>query len=164
MTTPSALIAAIMARVVAEIPAATSTLTSSELATNASPPHVRWCPDTDTYGPAPKRMGTDGARSVLGVDTAWLVECWGADFDGAVTLRDAVLRATAAEAHGMVAYGPGQWSKGGTITEGEAVTLRITLKGYVPELPAVLATVTTVHTNDTTGSASGDGLLDVGES
>ena len=164
MTTPSAVITAIMARVVAAIPATTSTVTAAELGKHASPPNVRWCPDIDTYGPAPKRNDAAGSRAILGVNTVWLVECWGATFDDTIALRDAVLRATALEAHDMVAYGPGQWTKGGAITDGEAITLRITLQGYVPETAPVLATIDAVYVNDTTGSASGDGLLDVGES
>lgn len=164
MTTPSQVITAIMARVVVEIPTATSSVTAADVAKHTSPPHIRWVPDADVYAGAPKRIGADGARSVLGVNTTWEVTCWGADLDGAFALRDALIRATALEAHGMVAYGPGTWNRGGAVTHGEAVTLRITLQGYVPETAPALETITTVHVNDTTGASATDGVLQVGES
>ncbi len=156
----TATIAAINAAVLVEIPTLTFELGSRHRAEREKPPHILWSPIADTYGAAPKQspMASGLQRALIGLRTAFEVRCWGADYAGAVLLRDAVLRA--AKLHGTTSALPsaGQWAAPDALDQGEMVTLRMEFAGYVPEAAPTTPTVATVAFN-TTGAVPGDGEI-----
>lgn len=156
-------IAAVQTAVAAEVPTATYSLGSKVADDQHAPPRVRWIPVTDEPGPAPKLspMASGLQRALVGMSTTFDVECWGSDFEGAVDLRDALIRAL----HTVSGVGPtayalasGPWARGDALTLGEAVTLRVTLRAYVPETAPTVHTVATVAF-DTSGASQGDGEI-----
>jgi hypothetical protein len=154
-------IAAVNAAVVLEVAAATSSVGSRVADDHVAPPRVRWIPTGDEPGAAPKfsPLASGLQRSLVGLSTTFDVECWGEDFEGAVTLRDALIRAL----HSVVgpqafALAGGPWARGDALTLGEAVTLRVTLRAYVSETAPTVVTVTAVDF-DTTSAIAGDGLI-----
>ena len=56
------------------------------------------------------------------------------------------------------AFGAGRWANGDALTQGEAVTHRVTLRAFVSETAPTVATVTAVAF-DTTGATDGDGII-----
>ena len=56
------------------------------------------------------------------------------------------------------ALGAGRWANGDALTQGEAVTHRVTLRAYVSETAPTVATVTAVAF-DTSGATAGDGVI-----
>ena len=105
------------------------------------------------------RRRAEFLRALVGLSTTFDVECWGEDFEAAVTLRDALVRALhSAVGTQAFALAGGPWARGDALTLGEAVTLRVTLRAYVPETAPTVATVTAVAF-DTTGATVGDGVI-----
>jgi hypothetical protein len=154
-------IAAVNAAIVAEVAAATSSVGSRVADDHGSPPRVRWIPTGDEPGAAPKfsPLASGLQRALVGLSTTFDVECWGEDFEAAVTLRDALVRALhSAVGTQAFALAGGPWARGDALTLGEAVTLRVTLRAYVPETAPTVATVTAVAF-DTTGATVGDGVI-----
>lgn len=157
--TLSATIATINAAVLAEVAGCLFTVGSRDADRHAAPPCVRWVPLDDEPGPAPKKspLASGLQRALVGLDTTFDVECWGATFEDAVTLRDALVRALHASP-GPTGYaiGRGRWAQGGTLTLGESVTMRVTLRAYVPETAPAVAVISTTAF-DTSGAVAGDG-------
>lgn len=159
--TLSTTIAAVNAAVALEV-AGLSTSVGARLADDhVAPPCLRWIPSSDEPGAAPKRspLASGLQRALVGLDTAFDVDCWGLDFEGAIILRDALIRALVSVV-GPTAFvlGTGTWARGDALTLGESVTLRVTIRGYVPETAPTVATVATVAF-DTTGAVAGDGQI-----
>lgn len=159
--TLSTTIAAVNAAVALEV-AGLSTSVGARLADDhVAPPCLRWIPTSDEAGAAPKRspIASGLQRALVGIDTLFDVECWAADFETTITLRDALVRAL----HSVVgptafALGTGTWARGDALTLGESVTMRVTIRGYVPETAPTVATIATVAF-DTTGAVAGDGQI-----
>lgn len=142
----------IMERVALEVSSVTHSVGAREAEAHCAPPNVRWVPISDAIGPAPKRAASSDhlTRTIAGLDTSFRVLCWGADFDGAELLRDAVLRGCQYVAPSYALGTRGVWVESGAITEGELVELSVTLRGFVPESPSpTVATITTTDTTDT---------------
>lgn len=159
--TLSATIAAVDAAVLAEVPTCTFGVGWRVADDHGSPPRVRWLPLADEPGAAPKLspLATGLQRALCAMPTTFDVECWGEDFEGAVTLRDALVRALhSAVGPQAFALAGGPWARGDALTLGEAVTLRVTLRAYVPETEPTVTQVATVAF-DTTGATVGDGVI-----
>lgn len=157
--TLSATIAAVDAAVLAEVPTCTFGVGWRVADDQGSPPRVRWLPLADEPGAAPKLspLATGLQRALCAMPTTFDVECWGEDFEAAVSLRDALVRALhSAAGPSVYAIGAGRWAQGDALTLGESTTLRVTLRAYVPETAPTVATVTTVTPN-TSDAADGDG-------
>lgn len=159
--TLSTTIAAINAAVLAEVAGCTFSVGSRVADDQSDYPRVRWVPIVDEPGPAPKNspIASGLQRALMGMPTTFDVECWGEDFEAAVLLRDALVRSL----HSVVgpasyALGAGRWAQGDALTRGESTSLRVTLRGYVPEASPTVATVTTVAF-DTSGATDGDGAV-----
>lgn len=159
--TLSTTIAAVNAAVLLEVPGLVTSVGSRLTDDHQSPPCLRWVPVSDEPGPAPKfsPLASNLQRALVGLDTVFEVECWGSDFESAVTLRDALVRAL----HGTVgttafALAAGNWTRGDALTLGESVTLRVTLRCYVPETAPTVATITVVAF-DQSGAVAGDGQI-----
>ena len=126
-----------------------------------APPRLRWVPVSDDPTPAPKQSATANglSRAIVGLDATFDVECCGADYEGTLTLRDALVRALRSTvgpaAH---ALGAGRWANGDALTQGEAVTHRVTLRAFVSETAPTVATVTAVAF-DTSAAVAGDGVI-----
>lgn len=157
--TLSATITAVNATVLAEVAGTTFSVGSKVADDHGSPPRVRWVPVADEPGAAPKLspLASGLQRAVRAIATTFDVECWGADFEAAVTLRDALVRALhSAAGPSVYTLAAGRWAQGDALTLGEATSLRVTLRAYVPETAPTVATVTTTAF-DTSGATSGDG-------
>lgn len=154
-------ITAVCVAVAAEVSGTTSSLGARVADDLGAPPRLRWVPVSDDPTPAPKQSATgDGlSRAIVGIDATFDVECCGADYESALTLRDALVRALRSvvgpAAH---AFGAGRWANGDALTQGEAVTHRVTLRAYVSAAAPTVATVATTAF-DTTGATDGDGVI-----
>ena len=154
-------IAAVNAAIVTEVAAATSSVGSRVADDHGAPPRVRWIPTADEPGVTPKNspLASGLQRALVGLSTTFDVECWGDDFEAAVTLRDALVRALhSAVGTQAFALAGGPWARGDALTLGEAITLRVTLRAYVPETAPTVVTVAAVAF-DTTGATEGDGEI-----
>jgi len=124
-----------------------------------APPRLRWVPVSDDPTPAPKQSATSNglSRAIVGIDATFDVECCGTDYESALTLRDALVRALRSTV-GPAAHtlGAGRWASGDALTQGEAVTHRVTLRAFVSETAPTVATVATVAF-DTSAAVAGDG-------
>lgn len=154
-------ITAVNTAVAAEVSGASSSIGARVADDLGAPPRLRWTPISDDATPAPKQSATgDGlSRAIVGIDATFDVECCGADYESTLTLRDALVRALRSvvgpAAH---ALGAGRWANGDALTQGEAVTHRVTLRAFVSETAPTVATVTAVAF-DTTGATDGDGII-----
>lgn len=152
-------IAAVNAAVAAEVSGTSSSLGARVADDLGAPPRLRWTPISDDPTPAPKQSASaDGlSRAIVGIDATYDVECCGADYESTLTLRDALVRALRSTVGPAAwALGAGRWANGDALTQGEAVTHRVTLRAYVSETAPTVATVATVAF-DTTGATDGDG-------
>ena len=154
-------ITAVCAAVAVEVSGTTYSIGARVADDLGAPPRLRWTPISDDATPAPKQSATgDGlSRAIVGIDATFDVECCGADYEATLTLRDALVRALRSvvgpAAH---ALGAGRWANGDALTQGEAVTHRVTLRAFVSETAPTVATVATVAF-DTTGATDGDGII-----
>ncbi len=152
-------ITAVNAAVLAEVAGCTFGVGWRVADDHGAPPRVRWLPVADEPGAAPKLspLASGLQRALYAVSTTFDVECWGEDFEAAVTLRDALVRSLHSAAGPTVyALSSGRWAQGDALALGEATSLRVTLRAYVPETAPTVATVTTTAF-DTSGAVSGDG-------
>lgn len=159
--TLSATIADINAAVLAEVAGCTFSVGARVADDQASPPRVRWVPIVDEPGAVPKNspLATGLQRALVGMPTTFDVECWGEDFEAAVLLRDALVRSLhAVVGPSSYALAAGRWAQGDALTLGESTSLRVTLRGYVPESAPTVATVTAVAFS-TSGATDGDGEM-----
>lgn len=152
--------AAVMARVTAT--GLTHALSTRESAEHASPPRVLWVPSRDTFGPGRKTSATD--THVASCDAAVVIEVWGADVEAVEDLREQLLSAIYTEGHGAFTISGGQWvAEPGAVSLGEKYFLAVSFK-FPQRLRPTPTTVTIAAVApDTTGSATDDGNLDVGE-
>jgi len=154
-------ITAVNTAVAAEVSGATYSLGARVADDLGAPPRLRWVPVSDDPTPAPKQSATANglSRAIVGLDATFDVECCGADYEAALTLRDALVRALRSTV-GPAAHtlGAGRWASGDAMTQGEAVTHRMTLRAFVSETAATVATVATVAF-DTSAAVAGDGVI-----
>ena len=159
--TVTSTIAAVNAAVVVEVTDATTSLGARVADDLGTPPRIRWIPISDEPTAAPKMSATSNrlSRAILGISATFDVECHGATYEAALTLRDALVRALRSVV-GLTAYavGSGRWATGDALTQGEAITHRVTLNSYVSEASPTAATIATVAL-DTTGATAGDGVI-----
>lgn len=144
-------ITTVMTSVAAEVAGVVWSVGAREGDAHVAPPSVRWIPERDRYGAAPKRAVTADhlTRTIAGVDTTFRVVCWGESYTQAATLRDAVLRGCHAAAPAFASGEAGRWVDTGVMTAGEAVEITITFNGFVPDTSPTLATVDTIDTTFT---------------
>lgn len=160
----TALIGALMARVVTEVPGATHGVGWREDGAQAAPPRIDWRPTRHAYE-RPYQGGSraDGMqRAILGRAQTFELRLWGDDVDQVELLFDALVRACEAEAAGAWSYVGGDWARTGAMTCGEAMLCTITLGAHVLDAPPALVTVTQRSLSPPT-STPGDGLLQYGE-
>ena len=154
-------ITAVNTAVAAEVSGTSSSIGARVADDLGAPPRLRWVPVSDDPTPAPKQSASaDGlSRAIVGSDATFDVGCCGAPYASTLTLRDALVRALRSTvgpaAH---AFGAGRWANGDALTQGEAVTHRVTLRAFVSETAPTVATVTAVAF-DTTGATDGDGII-----
>lgn len=152
-------ITAIMAAVAAEVSGTTHAVGAEHDGEHTAPPHVRWIPVADTVAAPPKisPLASHLQRALVGLETRFEVQCWGATYADTCALRDALLRATHIVcSRSAYATDGGAWARGGAITHGQMVTCRIAFRGYVAEAAPTVATVTNTAF-DTSGAVQGDG-------
>lgn len=161
---------AVMADVVAAIPAATSEVSTRGLPEYASPPRVVWVPSEDEWGAPQKRprAGYASGRSLATCFAGIDLHCWGATRGDTWTLVRAVVRALVTRLGGADAVSRirrGRWiAVTGAMTHGEAYVLSIAVALDVPALPDPPTTATPTSAELTpTGASAGDGYLDAGE-
>jgi len=160
----SALIAAIMVRVVAAVAGTTHTVGWRDADTHGAWPRVEWRPTRHRYE-APYRGGSraDGlAPAIVGRAQAFEVVLWGQDVAQAEALFDALVRACEAEAAGAWSYDGGDWARVGAVTAGESMLCTITLGAHVLETAPSTVTITGAALAPAT-STPGDGALELGE-
>jgi len=154
-------IASVNTAVAAEVSGTSSSIGARVADDLGAPPRLRWIPVSDDPTPAPKQSATSNglSRAIVGIDATFDVECCGADYESALTLRDALVRALRSTV-GPAAHtlGAGRWANGDALTQGEAVTHRVTLRAYVSATAPTVATVATVAF-DTTGAVTGGGEI-----
>lgn len=141
----------VMASVLSEVSDTVWSIGSRTETSRTSPPSVRWAPVTDTVTTPRKVATTDRlARIITGLSTTFRVTCWGADYEQADLLRDAVLRGCRLAAPTYALGQSGAWLDSDAVSEGEAVELTVTFHGHVTEAPApTTVTITDVDTTDT---------------
>jgi hypothetical protein len=162
--------AAVMADVVAAIPAAVSEVSTRGLPEYSSPPRVVWVPGDDEWNAPQKRprAGYASGKSLATCFAAADLHCWGATRTDTWTLVRAVVRALVTRlggAESSLRIRRGRWiAVTGAMTQGEAYVLSIAVALDVPALPDPPTTATpTSAALSATGAVAGDGYLDAGE-
>jgi len=161
---------AIMADVVAAIPATTSEVSTRGLPEFGSPPRVIWVPSEDEWAAPQKRpragyaTGHNLATCFAGVD----LHCWGATRTDTWALVRAIVRSLVTHLGGADAVSRirrGRWiAVTGVMTCGEAYVMSIAVALDVPALPDPPAKTTPTSASLTaSGASAGDGYLDAGE-
>jgi len=132
-----------------------------------APPRVVWVPATDAYGDGTQH-GTPGVRrdrkTVKSNAAVYAVHCWGRDYDGARTLRDALLVAAHEVAGASMDGATGEWlygERGAWIQDGRVLVVRLTIAEPITAGPWTFAPVTDEAVLPPAGGAvPGDGNLD----
>lgn len=165
MTTLSERVAAIMARVTAEVPTAQWAETSRERVGTVSPPHILW----ERRNGSPVRAGqlhsraTPYQRAVLGRGQGYAVTVHGNDWPQVDALRAALDRACEAEAAGAWAFVGDRATDASLITAGEAVTVDLVLSAHTPEPEPVTVEITSARIRRNPSAAPNDGVLEPGD-
>ena len=155
-----AALAPLEALIVSRVTGTTFRVGAQYLAENAQPPRVVWVPLSEGYQRGPARAGTPRATGVRTVTVG--ARLWGADFDAAEALVDALLWAAQTAAAGSYSAGSVEWERGAHLQQGEAATLELTLNVPVLDTPAPTVTVTAVAA-ETAGATRGDNVLETGD-
>lgn len=159
------MIAAVMARVVTDVPGTTWAEGERELSRHQAPPSVVWRRIAATPGRAAQRDDAIRSydRAILGLDQQYAVRVWGVDLAQLDALRVALVRALEHEAAGQYEYQGDTQADVGVLSLGEAVVARIVLGCHVPSRPVTTVAVTTASVARNPAAASDDGILTPGD-
>lgn len=163
--TLSALLSAIMARVVVDVPGTTWAEGERELDAHRAPPSAVWRRLAARPRGAALRHDAVAShdRAILGLAQGYDVRLWGENTEQLDALRVALVRALEDEAAGQYEYEGDTQVPVGVATLGEATTARLTLGCHVPSRPVTTVVVGSVLLSHNPAAASGDGLIESGD-
>jgi hypothetical protein len=163
--TTSERIAAVMARVAAEVEGVTSSEGSREWETHRAPPCVLW--KRTSAGPDEAGQLHDRAhpfqRAILGRSQSYAVKVWGTDWPEVDRLFEALVRALEHEAAGAWRYLGDVAMDVGQVTHGEVTIVTLSLRAHVPEAAPTTAEITTARVRRSATAAPDDGALEPGD-
>lgn len=158
-------IAAVMARVSADVAGTTFAEGAREEATHRAPPFVLWKRTRATAVGAAQLddLATPYARAITGKAQGFQVRLWGADWPAVDALFEALVRALEHEAAGAWSYQGDTALDVGATAHGEAIVVDLTLRAHVAEAASATVVLTSAHVRRSTAAASGDGALEPGD-